>query len=302
MSTRNINIQYDAQKLAEMMDSMVTSLWIGPIEESKYNIAEDLQMLPKFGEWDKVNEKMRHFKTILAFLHSQLDERAEAIKFQWEEDLAFSRTRVWTDTPTLTETSSISSPVGSISNRSSLSEPETKVLKKSKSIRNLSGTRSLIPRPSMANLHRSTNSRSSSNSSFSFEEQTARPQTPNYQHATISSLSRMNLDGSKKLRHRTSSNNLPTISNKTVSNLQEVNLNCRMSRPKGLKKMQSSANLTSPISFNNPSSTSTPIKSLRKMKSTATLTSSLNGSTRQIYDYSTPPVPAIDYNLYHDAF
>lgn len=85
--------------LHEILDTVIKSLWIDPDSrntESPYNInntpgeISNSDQFPEIKETAQINAHLKELKTIVGFLHAKLNERAESIKFEWEESLAFA--------------------------------------------------------------------------------------------------------------------------------------------------------------------------------------------------------------------
>lgn len=89
--------------LHEILDTIIRSLWINPSGKdahSLFNVNKkpnekfNPTQFPPIQESAGIKSYLKELKAIVGFLHLKLNERAETIKFEWEESLAFASTLV----------------------------------------------------------------------------------------------------------------------------------------------------------------------------------------------------------------
>lgn len=91
--TANCNLEL----LHELFDSVIKSLWV----DSDSNGLDSLSIpspdsdskssqSPQSQGTDPIKAQLKKLKKVVGFLHEQLNERAAAVKFEWEESLAFA--------------------------------------------------------------------------------------------------------------------------------------------------------------------------------------------------------------------
>lgn len=86
----------DLNLLHETFDCVIKSLWVDPNSreaDSPFGLNSKLNApssVPFPQDTTEINAHLKELRYIVGFLHEKLNERAEAVKFEWEESLAFA--------------------------------------------------------------------------------------------------------------------------------------------------------------------------------------------------------------------
>lgn len=104
--------------LQEIFDTIIKSLWIdpnpsdidSPFDVRRLPVKENPEHFPRIQETIQVKAQLKKLKCIVGFLHEKLNERAAAIKFEWEETLAFTTSHTSPNTEDIFEGSFMTLP------------------------------------------------------------------------------------------------------------------------------------------------------------------------------------------------
>lgn len=88
MKTRTIDILCDSDRLNAILDTLIESLWLGPVD-SIYSVSSTYTPHRDSAFWSHKRET-KSLRAVTSFLHEQINERMAVVLFKREEALAFS--------------------------------------------------------------------------------------------------------------------------------------------------------------------------------------------------------------------
>lgn len=195
--------------LHEMFDTAIKTLWIGPVSPqdvfSPFNVSNldsakhkhSLGTLPSIDERTRIKRQVRNLNNIVAFLHEKLNERAQAVRFEWEETLAFNANQQIEVSPDSVDLDFSNLSIDSIDDDQFSSKRSSNAARDAYRYLTATPTYCNIPEkhePQTAELgvsysthSRPSSSRNSSRLSTSTSMSHSRSHTPNYLASTVSS-------------------------------------------------------------------------------------------------------------------